>query len=113
MVHINPSIETIKSLAKNSKYKSVRFVFNDHDMAVGDSEYHTHHKLANELGEEPHTMGFVDHIDKPHYWAVDKTTMKIKQNHPRLEKFEKHGISRHPDEQTILKRQLSKGMFQI
>jgi hypothetical protein len=43
-VHRNPSVNTLKSLARNNKYHSARFVITkDGDVVAGDSEYYTHH----------------------------------------------------------------------
>ena len=44
IVHRNPSVDTLKSLARNNKYHSARFVITkDGDVVAGDSEYYTHH----------------------------------------------------------------------
>lgn len=95
IIHKNPSISTLKNLAKNNKYGSARFVIykNDEDGYVaGDSEKFTHHDIAPAIGSW-HTRGYIQHLkDNDYAYRTMEPYSNLPSDHPLLRKFEKHGI---------------------
>ena len=93
-IHRNPHPSALKTLAKNSKSKTARFVVDDQDdFHAGDAEKHTHHDLSVGL-QRSGPQGFIQHQgeDKYHFNVYGAGT-KMSNT---LRRFEKYGIKKVP-----------------
>ncbi len=93
-IHENPPIATIKNLARNNRYGSVRFViYKDGSFRVGDSEKFTHQDIAPAMGAW-YLRGYVDHLagDDYAYRSIEPYS-NLTKYHPLLKKFERMGIA--------------------
>ncbi len=92
-IHRNPHPSALKTLAKNSKSRTARFVVDERDdFHAGDAEKHTHSGLAVGLHRGGPMQGFVQHQgeDKYHYnvWGAGTKMSNT------LRRFEKYGIEK-------------------
>lgn len=93
IVHTNPSIATLKALARNNKYHSARFViYNDGTLVAGDSLHFTHHSMAHAMGAWA-IRGYVQYLGN-NDWAYRSMEVYSPQNkdHPMFRKWEQAGI---------------------
>ena len=98
IIHTNPSVDTLKAIARNNKHGSARFVvYNTGEILAGDSLKFIHHDL------EPDTSklvlrGYVDHhkatdgSDKYFYTSMNPSMNVSTDNHEYLERLRKKGI---------------------
>jgi hypothetical protein len=99
-VHRNPSVNTLKSLARNNKYHSARFVITkDGDVVAADSMYHTHHSMAPYDGAWA-VRGYVQYMGDGEYaYRSMAVYSALNKDHPILRIWEKAGIQNgNPDQ---------------
>jgi hypothetical protein len=99
-VHHNPSVATIKALARNNRYHSARFVITrDGDVVAGDSEHHTHHSMAPYMGAWV-VKGYVQYIGDGEYaYRSMEVYSALNKDHPILRIWERLGIENgNPDQ---------------
>ena len=93
IVHKNPTVSTLKALAKNNKYGSVRFViYNDDSVVAADSELFTHQSMAPAMGAWK-IRGYVQYLDDDHYaYRSMNVYDPMTKDHPIFRHWEKLGI---------------------
>ena len=96
-IYINPTIDQIKAIAKNSKYEAARFVLNsDGDLKVGDADNSTHHDIEP-AGRSHRMIGFVNHHNGQYHYKAKINSFAdyppVSPDHPILERFKKRGIT--------------------
>jgi hypothetical protein len=99
-VHRNPSVNTLKSLARNNKYHSARFVITkDGDVVAADSEHYTHHSMAPYDGAWD-VRGYLQYMDDGSYlYRAMQVYSALNKDHPILRIWEKAGIlNGNPDQ---------------
>ena len=99
-VHHNPSVATLKSLARNNKYHSARFVITKSgDVVAGDSEYYTHHSMAPYDGAWD-VRGYVQYMgDNDYAYRSMAVYSALNKDHPILRIWERAGIENgNPDQ---------------
>jgi hypothetical protein len=99
-VHRNPSVNTLKALARNNKYHSARFVITkDGDVVAADSEHYTHHSMAPYDGAWD-VRGYVQYMDDGSYlYRAMQVYSALNKDHPILRIWEKAGIlNGNPDQ---------------
>jgi hypothetical protein len=99
-VHVNPSIATLKALARNNKYHSARFVItNDGDVYAADSEHFTHHSMAPFM-DAWQVRGYVQYMDDGEYaYRSMEVYSAMNKDHPILRTWERMGIQNgNPDQ---------------
>ena len=101
IVHKNPSTGTLKALAKNNKYGSVRFViYNDGTLVAADSEHFTHHSMAPAMGAWD-VRGYVQHLGNNDYaYRSMNIYDPMPKDHPIFRKWESMGVENGNDENT-------------
>lgn len=100
IVHRNPSVDTLKSLARNNKYHSARFVITkDGDVVAGDSEHHTHFSMAPYDGAWD-VRGYVQYMDDGSYlYRAMQVYSALNKDHPIFRIWERAGIQNgNPDQ---------------
>lgn len=92
-VHKNPSVATLKALAKNNKYHSARFVvYNDGTVVAADSENFTHHSMAPAMGAWV-VRGYVQYLgDNDYAYRSMEVYSALNKDHPVFREWEKAGI---------------------
>lgn len=99
-VHTNPSVATLKALARNNKYHNARFVIlNDGTVIAGDSEHHTHHSMAPFMGAWE-VRGYVQYMgDNDYAYRSMEVYSALNKDHPILRTWERMGIENgNPDQ---------------
>jgi hypothetical protein len=99
-VHHNPSVATLKALARNNQYHSARFVITrDGDVVAGDSEHHTHHSIAPFMGAWV-VRGYVQYMGDGEYaYRSMEVYSALNKDHPILRTWERMGIENgNPDQ---------------
>lgn len=92
VVHQNPSVSTIKAVAKNNKHGSARFViYKDDTMVVGDSYKFTHQDIAPAMGAWK-IRGYVVHHDGKYHYRSMGPYDNLAVDHDHFRRFEKQGI---------------------
>jgi len=93
IVHNNPSIATLKALARNNKYHSARFViYKDGSVAAADSEHFTHQSMAPEMGAWD-VRGYVQYFgDNDYGYRSMELYSGLTKDHPIFRNWEKLGI---------------------
>jgi hypothetical protein len=93
IVHKNPSIATLKALARNNKYHSARFViYNDGDLVAGDSEHFTHQDIAPAMGAWA-IRGYVQYMgDNDYAYRSMEVYSPQNKDHPMFRIWERSGI---------------------
>ena len=107
VVHRNPSMATLKALAKNNRYHSARFViYNDGDLMAGDSEHFTHQMIAPAIGAWE-VRGYVQYLgDNDYAYRSMEQYSALNKDHPLLRRFEKAGIENGNSDQSHLNQPL-------
>lgn len=99
-VHHNPSVGTLKALARNNKYHSARFVITkDGDVVAADSELYTHHSMAPYDGAWD-VRGYVQYMGDGEYaYRSMAVYSALNKDHPILRIWERAGIQNgNPDQ---------------
>ena len=99
-VHRNPSVNTLKSLARNNKYHSARFVITkDGDVVAADSANFTHHSMAP-YDDAWAVRGYVQYMDDGSYlYRSMQVYSALNKDHPILRIWENAGIlNGNPDQ---------------
>ena len=93
VAHKNPTISTLKALAKNNKYHSARFViYKDGTVVAGDSEHFTHQSMAPAIGAWV-IRGYIQYLGDDHYAYRSMNVYDPKPvDHEIFRKWEKAGI---------------------
>jgi len=93
IVHHNPSIATLKALARNNKYHSVRFViYKDGSVVAADSEHFTHQSMAPAMGAWD-VRGYVQYLgDNDYAYRSLELYSGLTKDHPLLRRWEQAGI---------------------
>jgi len=93
IVHKNPSIATLKALARNNKYHSARFViYNDGDLVAGDSEHFTHQDIAPAM-EAWAIRGYVTYMgDNDYAYRSMEVYSPQNKDHHMFRIWERSGI---------------------
>jgi GNAT superfamily N-acetyltransferase len=94
IVHTNPTVATLKSLAKNNKYGAARFtITQDGTLKAGDSEKFTHQDISPDY-KNVIVRGYVTHASGNDY--IFKGSGPYDGNytidHPMFRKFERAGL---------------------
>jgi ribosomal protein S18 acetylase RimI-like enzyme len=100
IVHHNPSVNTLKALARNNKYQSARFVITkDGDVVAADSEHYTHHSMAPYDGAWD-VKGYVQYMGDGEYaYRSMEVYSALNKDHPILRIWERAGIENgNPDQ---------------
>ena len=100
IVHHNPSVATLKALARNNRYHSARFVIlKDGDVIAADSEHFTHHSMAPYMGAWE-LKGYVQYIgDNEYAYRSMEVYSALNKDHPILRIWERGGIENgNPDQ---------------
>jgi hypothetical protein len=100
IVHENPSVNTLKALARNNKYHSARFVITkDGDVVAADSEHYTHHSMAPYDGAWD-VRGYVQYMDDGSYlYRAMQVYSALNKDHPIFRIWERAGIQNgNPDQ---------------
>jgi hypothetical protein len=107
-VHHNPSVATLKALARNNKYHSARFVITkDGDVVAGDSEYHTHFSMAPYDGAWD-VRGYVQYMGDGEYaYRSMAVYSALNKDHPIFRIWERSGIQNGNPDQNDLKEYLN------
>jgi hypothetical protein len=102
IVHKNPSVGTIKALAKNNKYGSVRFViYKDGTIVAADSEHFTHHSMAPAMGAWE-VRGYIQHLsDNDYAYRSMNVYDPMPKDHPLFKKWERLGIENGNDNESL------------
>lgn len=92
-IHKNPTISTLKALAKDNKYGSARFViYDDGTLVAGDSGRFTHRDIAPAMGAW-YLRGYIQHLSGDDYaYRTMGPYDHLPKDHPLLRKFERAGI---------------------
>lgn len=108
-VHHNPSVATLKALARNNKYHSARFVITkDGDVIAADSEHHTHHSMAPYMGAWE-VRGYVQDLGDGEYaYRSMDVYSALNKDHPLFRTWERLGIQNGNPEQSDLEEAWSK-----
>lgn len=99
-VHVNPSVATLKALARNNKYHSARFVIlNDGTVIAGDSEHHTHHSMEPFMGAWE-VRGYLQYMgDNDYAYRSMEVYSALNKDHPIFRTWERMGIQNgNPDQ---------------
>ena len=93
IVHKNPSIATLKALARNNKYHSARFViYKDGSVVAGDSEHFTHQDIAPAMGAWE-VRGYVQYMgDNDYAYRSMEVYSPQNKDHPMFRIWERSGI---------------------
>ena len=100
IVHENPSVATLKALARNNKYHSARFVITKSgDVYAADSEHFTHHSLAPFDGAWE-VRGYVQYMGDGEYaYRSMAPYSALNKDHVILRTWERGGIQNgNPDQ---------------
>lgn len=100
IVHENPSVATLKALARNNKYHSARFVITKSgDVYAADSENFTHHSMAPFDGAWE-VRGYVQYMGDGEYaYRSMAPYSALNKDHPILRTWERDGIQNgNPDQ---------------
>jgi ribosomal protein S18 acetylase RimI-like enzyme len=100
IVHENPSVGTLKALARNNKYHSARFVITKSgDVYAADSLHYTHHSMAPFDGAWE-VRGYVQYMDDGSYlYRSMQVYSALNKDHPILRTWERGGIQNgNPDQ---------------
>lgn len=100
IVHRNPSVATLKALARNNRYHSARFVITkDGDVFAADSEHFTHHSMAPFQGAWE-VRGYVQYMGDGEYaYRSMDVYSALNKDHPMLRTWERMGIQNgNPDQ---------------
>lgn len=103
-VHKNPSISTLKNLARHNKYHSARFViYKDGNIVAADSEKFDHYSMAPAMAAWD-VRGYVVYQGNDDYaYRSMEPNSAITKDHPILRFWEKYGIvNGNPDHSTNL-----------
>jgi hypothetical protein len=110
IVHTNPTVATLKSLAKNNKYGAARFtITQDGTLKAGDSEKFTHQDISPDY-KNVVVRGYVTHASGNDY--IFKGSGPYDGNytidHPMFRKFERAGlINGNKDQMSVTEEQLN------
>lgn len=106
-VHENPSVGTLKALARNNKYHSARFVITKNsDVIAADSEHFTHHSMF------PHmplwdVRGYVQYLgDNEYAYRSMAVYSALNKDHPIFRIWERSGIQNGNPDQSHLSETL-------
>jgi SAM-dependent methyltransferase len=92
IIHTNPKINTIKSLARNNKYGSARFTIDkDGNLNAGDSVAFVHRDLEPAY-ERVVIRGYINFHDGNYNYRTMGPYDNIPRDHPILRRLEKAGI---------------------
>ena len=94
VVHTNPSIATLKSLAKNNKYSAARFtITQDGTLKAADSEKFTHQDISPDYRNVV-VRGYITHLSGNDYSFKGSGPYdgKYDTDHPIYRKFERAGL---------------------
>jgi len=93
IVHDNPSVGTLKALARANRYHSARFViYKDGTVKAADSEHFTHHSLAPAM-EAWAIRGYVTYVGDGEYLYRSMEVYSPKNmDHPIFRVWERAGI---------------------
>lgn len=102
IVHKNPTVGTLKALAKNNKYGSVRFViYKDGTLVAADSEHFTHHSMAPAMGAWE-VRGYVQHLGNNDYaYRSMNVYDPMTKDHPIFRKWERMGVENGNDNESL------------
>ncbi len=97
-IHHNPSIATVKNIAKNNPSGHTRFVLHSHkDWQAGNAMLFTHHNMGE---NDDALMGHVFHENGKYHYAVwgreagkGVVTKDEHHDHPIIQRLKKHGIT--------------------
>jgi ribosomal protein S18 acetylase RimI-like enzyme len=108
-IHHNPSVATLKALARNNRYHSARFVITkDGDVVAGDSEHHTHHSMAPYMGAWD-VRGYVQYMEDGSYaYRSMQVYSALNKDHPTFRIWERAGIENGNPDQSDLAEATSK-----
>lgn len=100
IVHKNPSIATLKAIARNNPYGSARFViYNDGSVVAADSKNFTHQSMAPAMGAWE-LRGYIQHLDNDDYaYRSMEVYSPAHKDHPMFRTWEKNGIENGNTEQ--------------
>lgn len=94
-VHYNPSIGTMKNIAKNSPSKTTRFNIDpEGQWTAGDAFHHTHSQMSDEIS----TSGFIHHHSDDDSYTYHVDPASHHQTIDRLHKFNIHKSDITPKE---------------
>lgn len=99
--HHNPSVGTLKALARANKYHSARFViYKDGSVVAADSEHFTHHSAAPAMGAWA-LRGYVQYLgDDDYAYRSMEVYSPTSVDHPIFRVWERAGIENgNPDHQ--------------
>lgn len=101
IVHHNPSVATLKALARNNRYHSARFVITkDGDVVAADSEHFTHLSMAHYMGAWE-VKGYVQYLgDGDYAYRSMEVYSELNKDHPILRIWERAGIQNGNPEQS-------------
>lgn len=93
IVHTNPSVGTLKALARANRYHSARFViYKDGTVKAADSEHFTHHSLAPAM-EAWAIRGYVTYVgDGEYLYRSMEVYSPRSMDHPIFRVWERAGI---------------------
>jgi len=92
IIHANPKINILKSLARNNKYGSARFTIDkDGYLKAGDSVAFVHQDLEPAYGRVI-IRGYINFHDGNYNYRTMGPYDNLPKDHPILRKFEKAGI---------------------
>jgi len=92
IIHTNPKINTLKSLARNNKYGSARFTIDKDDhLKAGDSVAFVHQDLEPAYGRVV-IRGYINFHDGNYNYKTMGPYDNLPRDHPILRKFEKAGV---------------------
>lgn len=93
IVHTNPSVATLKALARANRYHSARFViYKDGTVKAADSEHFTHHSLAPGM-EAWAIRGYVTYVGDGEYLYRSMEVYSPRSvDHPIFRVWERAGI---------------------
>lgn len=108
IVHHNPSVATLKALARNNRYHSARFVITkDGDVVAGDSEHFTHLSMAPYMGAWE-VRGYVQYMGDGEYaYRSMEVYSALNKDHPIFRIWERAGIENGNPDQSHLKEYLN------
>ena len=107
-VHTNPSVATLKALARNNKYHSARFVITkDGDVYAADSEHFTHHSLAPFM-HAWQVRGYVQYMGDGEYaYRSMEVYSALNKDHPIFRTWERMGIENgNPDQSHLTEHEV-------
>lgn len=102
-VHHNPSVVTLKALARNNKYHSARFVITKHgDVIAADSEHFTHHSMYPHMPTWE-VRGYVQYMGDGEYaYRSMEVYSALNKDHPIFRIWERGGIQNgNPDQSDL------------